>query len=705
MYIWTVLAVLIGTFLLKQFPWIAAAPFTACSFTYRLVYHGSYILIFDLRARWNFRAAGEPPQKGPVFSSSEDALSQLEPLVYSPLPSERHIRLLKLQRPTRQTRRDNIISCELVPVSLDQPKLLRGYRAISYTWDGQPCDRVVICNGKKLLVTKNCEDILRHAFRLARLFIWIDAICIDQSNSTEKATQVPLMSEIYRQALQVNVWLGVPSYGDELCFHYAWLQWCVLAAPKMRKSILERRLLRFIEDRGHSKYISQLLRKSWWRRVWTVQESVLTPSSSWASLTPVLVNCGNYEIPLECLSGFLLHFCTAYNMFLHVSYIFNDSPWSTALTLHYPHRAVTASKKLNIHHLMFQIRICDATDQRDRVYGLYGILQNAGINLPKPSYHKTIKEIFLEFTIAVCNSLRSLELLEITTGLVSDENRSEMPSWVPNYAEPHRTGDFMHSPHAAGDSQASFKFLQHGCILKTYGIIVDTIKAQSNRGLWKVPPDDSGMVRDNLTVNLGSESDARATIEAYRDWCKIAEACTSMDAYPNVPQCMHAFGQAMTAGNMKLLEGLTRGLVSVAGWMLLLYRGPHRIDQLNQAFEALKIAPEFDFDTKMRFTRCDELMTLWALKTNPGTAMLTHAVWMMMREKTVFSTARGFIGSAHSSVKVGDVITLIPGVGRPMVLRPKGLPGIYEVVGPALIEGMMNGEQWHPEDLEEIQLV
>lgn len=94
--------------------------------------------------------------------------------------------------------------------------------------------------------------------RLARLFIWIDAICIDQSDSTEKATQVPLMSEIYRQALQVNVWLGVPSYGDELCFHYAWLQWCVIVAPKMLEKILERRLLRFIEGNYDAIYIPDI---------------------------------------------------------------------------------------------------------------------------------------------------------------------------------------------------------------------------------------------------------------------------------------------------------------------------------------------------------------------------------------------------------------------------------------------------------------
>jgi hypothetical protein len=39
--------------------------------------------------------------------------------------------------------------------------------------------------------------------------LWVDAICIDQSNSTqEKATQIPLMGEIYSRAGRVLAWLG-----------------------------------------------------------------------------------------------------------------------------------------------------------------------------------------------------------------------------------------------------------------------------------------------------------------------------------------------------------------------------------------------------------------------------------------------------------------------------------------------------------------
>ncbi|CAN9134635.1 unnamed protein product [Alternaria alternata] len=44
--------------------------------------------------------------------------------------------------------------------------------------------------------------------------LWIDAICIDQSNLEERGKQVKRMDQIYRFAKQVNVWLGPESQED-----------------------------------------------------------------------------------------------------------------------------------------------------------------------------------------------------------------------------------------------------------------------------------------------------------------------------------------------------------------------------------------------------------------------------------------------------------------------------------------------------------
>jgi hypothetical protein len=45
-------------------------------------------------------------------------------------------------------------------------------------------------------------------------YIWIDALCINQSDNVEKAIQVPLMGSIYTNARQVIVWLGLEEESD-----------------------------------------------------------------------------------------------------------------------------------------------------------------------------------------------------------------------------------------------------------------------------------------------------------------------------------------------------------------------------------------------------------------------------------------------------------------------------------------------------------
>ena len=40
------------------------------------------------------------------------------------------------------------------------------------------------------------------------MFIWVDAICINQNDDVEKSWQVAMMWDIYQKAETVRVWLG-----------------------------------------------------------------------------------------------------------------------------------------------------------------------------------------------------------------------------------------------------------------------------------------------------------------------------------------------------------------------------------------------------------------------------------------------------------------------------------------------------------------
>ena len=64
------------------------------------------------------------------------------------------------------------------------------------------------------------------------------------------------------------------------------------------------------------------------------------------------------------------------------------------------------------------------------------------------------------------------------------------------------------------------------------------------------------------------------------------------------------------------------------------------------------------------------------------------------------------VGFTSENVQTGDVIGLISGVSMPMVLRPK-VEG-YEVISPAFLSGVMDGELWQDIDIDaltELRLV
>jgi hypothetical protein len=126
---------------------------------------------------------------------------------YPALNTTRSFRVLKLHGSFRSA-----LTCELIEASLDAPP---PFEALSYAWDAQSTDQSLICNGRLVQITPNCEAALRRLrYKVASRVLWIDAICIDQKSDAERSHQVQLMGQIYRAAQQVLVWLG-ESEGDK----------------------------------------------------------------------------------------------------------------------------------------------------------------------------------------------------------------------------------------------------------------------------------------------------------------------------------------------------------------------------------------------------------------------------------------------------------------------------------------------------------
>lgn len=121
-----------------------------------------------------------------------------------------YIRLVKII--SVKKKRDIQVHCKLTT----WPKVIAPkYTAISYTWGDPSLVAVILVNGKRMEVRRNCEDVLRHPCRIRGGFFWIDAICINQADNHEKSFQVANMGEVFRDALGTLACVGRHEDGSE----------------------------------------------------------------------------------------------------------------------------------------------------------------------------------------------------------------------------------------------------------------------------------------------------------------------------------------------------------------------------------------------------------------------------------------------------------------------------------------------------------
>ncbi|KAH8707140.1 heterokaryon incompatibility, partial [Phaeosphaeriaceae sp. PMI808] len=84
------------------------------------------------------------------------------------------------------------------------------YEAMSYTWGIPNFTHHITCDGTtELSITLNVDIMLRHLRKTSKpRYLWVDAICLNQSDENEKAIQIGMMGHIYKEARKVNIWLG-----------------------------------------------------------------------------------------------------------------------------------------------------------------------------------------------------------------------------------------------------------------------------------------------------------------------------------------------------------------------------------------------------------------------------------------------------------------------------------------------------------------
>lgn len=140
--------------------------------------------------------------------------SRCESKIHLPL-TDGQIRLLKLKPARTQS---DPIECSLFPIS---PTKDTPYEAVSYVWGNQVRDKVIKVNEVDFQIPGNLFELLPYLRQHdSDRVLWIDGLCIDQTNDVEKSRQVNMMDDIYKGASHVVMFLGREWDGLDIAVKY-----------------------------------------------------------------------------------------------------------------------------------------------------------------------------------------------------------------------------------------------------------------------------------------------------------------------------------------------------------------------------------------------------------------------------------------------------------------------------------------------------
>lgn len=352
------------------------------------------------------------------------------------------------------------------------------YEALSYTW-GSPNSRkaIFVCAPgaprTKLRVTKNLALALRYLrYPDRNRIMWIDAVCINQKDIQERNSQVKRMTSLYRLAHRVVVWLGPGSTQSHLAMStLEYLgeqvevsrQNAVIHTPGAVEPLWYREIYDLPYDTATWSALYRMFERSYFTRVWIVQELHLSNHRT-------LIQCGKDVMSWTHLRQALVCLSTKRNL---PSIGFRQQ-LSTVLGL------ATYDVREPFSELAVSLLDRNCSDQRDRVYGLLGMMPEGLRQKLRPDYTLSVDDVYTLATVAQIEFFQRLDLLA-ECGLAGRPyllRSANLPSWVPDWRLPNESMGWKQF--SAGLSRSYATFTSPNA-LEVFGMEVDRVSSVKER--------------------------------------------------------------------------------------------------------------------------------------------------------------------------------------------------------------------------------
>ncbi|KAI4161898.1 MAG: hypothetical protein LQ342_004464 [Letrouitia transgressa] len=332
------------------------------------------------------------------------------------------------------------LKADLIPINLHAAST---YEALSYTWGDETIRKPITLCRQPFSIRENLDAALRSLrYSFKDRVLWIDAICINQSDEAEKSQQVLQMKNIYEKARQVIIWLGELGDGGRAGLQLvknpilggmgssSWKQNRELGDPVLQNfssswssSIA---IQRTAENSLESQYgyLSEILERPWWTRAWIIQEVTVASKA--------VVRCGPDEVSFKQILERVrkpepIDVKFDEDNDAPSQYQFPDGDASLLHELHTQWQARTFKKSL--YELLYAFRRYGCTNPRDRVYAFLGLASDAESVGIIPNYDASPSDVYTSFAKAMIASHQHLQILNLKREFYTDKP-SDMPSKV-----------------------------------------------------------------------------------------------------------------------------------------------------------------------------------------------------------------------------------------------------------------------------------
>ncbi|RTE75145.1 hypothetical protein BHE90_010407 [Fusarium euwallaceae] len=284
------------------------------------------------------------------------------------------------------------------------------YEAVSYCWGGNDGDytksEFIIIDKMVFPITKNCAAVLRKLRKpsYTRL-IWVDSLCINQNDANERSTQVKQMGKVYSGAQMVHICLG--DRAD--------------AIPREAFNVLES--IGKPESSAHKEGIDQpkvnavdtLFTQVYFSRMWVIQEVLLARDAQ--------LHWGIETLPWRPLDEKRLKVAKDWAI---------DDFMPAWMRIQATNKNFRKSELLG--ELLFSAMGSKASNPRDKVYGIYGLLFDAEEEGLTVDYGLSVKQVFTNMAVHLIEKHKALSAVlrhaKHKSPLIEGER---LPSWVPDF--------------------------------------------------------------------------------------------------------------------------------------------------------------------------------------------------------------------------------------------------------------------------------